>query len=291
MAELGPEREEKALKAFDRYRNYSKTLTEKQRQSVKYELNQLKCYAASYKEISDPNSDIGCRMQFYDNLDLPRLDSFILSLKHKLAHGSKLHKICCILESYIVRRLLCANRNEARDARINSYEKVETFFSKAIKGSAFDVGDFVADLRDTWPDKNRIKTALEQAWLKDHNLILYILYRIELRKRECSARTYSSLDFKDLKSLLRIMRPRDLSDQVAADSIGNIMPTTTVTRLLDASLEEKKHSLPQIAGDLILSGEICKWNIDPTGQKNTEEINNRAEDLIDSFSSIWPCYC
>ena len=286
IAELGPESEGKNLKSFDRYRNYSKKLTEEQGQDVKYELYQLKCYADSYKEISDPNSDIGCQMQFYNNLNLPSLDSFILFLKHKLKlNDDLLHGVCCILESYIMRQLLCAERNKTSYAKIESYERINTLFFQAIEDCKFSVGDFAEGLHGTWPNSEQVRKALEQAWSKDDNLILYILYRIELHKRELSGRTYKPLGFKDLETSERIKPPRAPLDYYAADSIGNIIPLINAfgNGWDELPFEEKKWYIEDDAKELILLQEICEYD-----NWSTEEINCRVDDLIDSFSLIWP---
>ncbi len=274
-AELGPEREGKTLKAFDRYRNYSKTLTKNQRQSIKYELQQLRHYADSYKEMHNSALDLGSRMQFYNDLNLPSLDSFILFLKHRLERDiSELLDVCNILESYLVWRLLCPDGED-------SYIRINVLFSEAIKVSEFHVRQFAEDLYGMWPNSEEVRKALEQAWSKDHNLILYILYRIELLKR---GRPQSS-DFKSLKVPERI-ECRGLTDYSVVDSIGNITPLTSTApdqwHLLPFT-EKKIFLEDEIANGLILTQEICTCDT-----WNTEEIYCRANELISSFYAIWP---
>ena len=153
MAKLGPKHFQntgKSIKLFDLYREYSNTLTENSSQNhkygdsltrslsqderafspVEYELDQLSCYANSYQELDTPtpaskDSDLktfGNRMQFYTDLNLPRLDSFILFLKHRFGlSDALLHKVCDVLESYIIRRMLCIKRNESIYTEINSF--------------------------------------------------------------------------------------------------------------------------------------------------------------------------
>ena len=162
MAKLGPrcfESKEKVMKSFDLYRKYSSSLadtvdlnteytdavTESLKRSeghlsqVEYELEQLSCYADSYQGLTNyvqitKSSDLGTlgnRMQFYDDLNLPRLDSFILFLKHEC--GLKeidLHIVCDILESYIVRRMLCCDDED-------SCAVINDLFSQAIKEGKF----------------------------------------------------------------------------------------------------------------------------------------------------------
>ena len=62
-------------------------------------------------------------MQFYDCLNLPYLDSLILFGERETGVvGNELHKVCNILESYIIRRMLCFGD------RKHSYEKKMTSF-------------------------------------------------------------------------------------------------------------------------------------------------------------------
>ena len=71
MAKLGPNCfEAKSVKPFELYREYSKTLTEKQRQSVEYEFEQLNNYAKSYQEINESASGITYPRQFFEALNL-----------------------------------------------------------------------------------------------------------------------------------------------------------------------------------------------------------------------------
>ena len=107
MAKLGPDRvETKKVRPFGLYREYRKTLTNEQ--ELEYEFQQLQEYAESYKELQnevhEPTSDVGNHMQFYADLNLPSLDSFIFFVKHNFSN--ELSDVCAILESYIVRRLL-----------------------------------------------------------------------------------------------------------------------------------------------------------------------------------------
>ena len=280
IAELGPENEGKILNSFDRYRDYSKTLTQKQKQSVKYEFEQLKRYADSYQEISDPNSEIGRRMQFYDDLHISRLDAFILFLKHRLKLDScKLLSVCDILESYIVRRMLCPNGQD-------SYRTINQIFFKTIEigKTEFSLRNFAEDLSSTWPGFEA-EEALKQTWSKDVNLILYILYRIELCKREAAGREFRWLNFRDLEMPSRLVF-QCMDDFYAADSIGNITPLREDLDedLRSFSFKDQKTFLREFAPDLILTEEICSWTTDTI---STAEICGRTEDLLCHFSKIW----
>ncbi len=299
MAKRGPrcfESMGKSVKAFDVYREYSRTLlddpeyikthTDKlDMEQVEYEFRQLSCYADSYQELHDPSlvskdsdlSEFGNRMRF-DKLILPCLDSFMLFLVHesKLV-GGDLYDIFDILESYIVRRMLCAKRNE------DIYGEINSFFSEAIKTSKFKVRDLVDHLYGFWPGLPEVERAFEQARSKDDNLILYILYCIECRK---SGTKNSHLDFENFQGPEPIVDRQFLHDHYhAVDSIGNLM---LLTSAFDEGLHsspfdsEKKMHLMELAEGLVLTTEICakeSWN--------AVEIRDRTIDLLSCFEQIW----
>ena len=299
MAKRGPrcfESTGKSIKAFDLYREYSRTLLddpeyikirkdEPDLKQVEYEFTQLSCHADSYQELHDPSlfpkdsdlSKFGNRMQF-DKLILPCLDSFTLFLVHEseLA-GGDISEIFELLESYIVRRILCAKGNE------DIYVEINVFFSQLIESPKFKVSDLAGALYGTWPNSEQVKRALEHTGAKDDNLILYILYGIELSK---GGPKNSQLGFKNLKGPEPIVDRRFLREHYyATDSIGNLMPLTSSSddglRASPFDMEKKMH-LEEIAGDLVLTTEICSkesWTI--------TEITNRTADLFHHFEQIW----
>ena len=220
---LGPEKciqaqKKKDKRAFDLYREYSQTWGN----NIESEFAQLQKYASSYRNIrnNNPNSEIYCWMQFYDDLGITSLHPFILFIVtyEKLTDDER-NEIFAILESYIVRWMLCCGNNEDR---INGYRytRIDNFLSKVIKEGKFSVKEFVTFLgsgspTDAWPTDNQVKDALRKAgaWDVDARLIVYILYRIELLKRQ--GKPYqdadSQLRFKDLGNREHIM-PRKWSN-------------------------------------------------------------------------------
>ena len=224
----------------------------------------------------------GNRMQLYDDLNLPRLDSLILILKHRFGHSDALlHNVCNILESYVVRRMLCVK--DTKDI----YKEINSFFFKVLETSKFDVNDFVNFLCNSLDSTDRVKNALNQAWSVDDNLVLYILYRIELSKREQSSNLYAPLSFKDLETRERIVSPVESSDYYATESIGNMIPLKSSLDDWDfCSLTAKKRLLvKEIAIDLILSEEVHDedgWDTNPVAK-----IRHRAQDLLSHFDGIW----
>ncbi len=305
MAKWGPKcfvNEERIIKAFDLYREYSKTIKdnlkykEKLRRNstlspVEYEFKQLSCYADSYQELHDlayssgisSLREIAVQMQF-DPLNLQRLDSFILFLKHESElTDEELSEVLDILKSYIVRRMICAKRNE------DIYEKINEIFSGAIK-STLTVKGVTDALLGSWPDPNgstwikdgkggEVQEALKQACSKDNNLILYILYEIEIYK----GGDRSALTLNDLTGPEPIIS-ESLSNYYALDCIGNLMPFRQ--RLdpeeypCDSSFN--KSYLKACGADLKLTEEICQEH-----SWDENQIDKRTEDLLNCFDKIW----
>ena len=164
MAKLGPDCfEAKNVKPFELYREYSKG------QIITDEFKQLSNYAKSYKKMKESTPE---HMQFYDHFKLPRLEAFILFVHYK-SHWNTEH-VCNILESYIVRRLLCYSGQY-------SYEQINTFFSKAIEQGEFSITEFIKFLFTYDPSDADIREAFKQAGSKDPKLISYVFCRMENR--------------------------------------------------------------------------------------------------------------
>ncbi|MDE0398949.1 MAG: DUF262 domain-containing protein [Candidatus Poribacteria bacterium] len=290
IAKLGPEcLESENVKPFEAYRQYSKTLTD----GIEHEFRQLRDYAQSYKELeytipvsNDSDSrKLGNRMRFYDALNIPRLDSFILFLRH--SHGLKdieLRAICDILESYIVRRMLCCDDT-------NSCAVINNLFSEAIKEVKFCKQRFAETLQEELPDPSNdyfsLNSALSCAWLKDDNLIRYILYRVELFRRQIKGGSWESLNFGDLKVQVRIVSPISGVSYRATESIGNIIPLSSEPdeNWDSFAIDCKQQLLSKLAPNLELPTEIANeavWVSDPETQ-----ITNRTGDLLYDFDKIW----
>ena len=202
MAKLGPDRAEaKKVNPFGLYREYRKTLTNEQ--GLEYEFQQLQEYSESYKELSnemnEPTSDIGGHVQCYKTLNLSQLDSFMLFIKHNFRH--ELVDVCSILESYVVRRLLCFGGKKDSHVQINeaSCKKIKEFFSQATERGTFSAREFVEFLSVEWPNDEQVREALKQSESKDSDFISYIFRRMEDWKQEEAALygTYTSLDLKN----------------------------------------------------------------------------------------------
>ena len=291
-ANLGPSCFQSNLKPFELYQQ---DYRDRLKLSIEEEFKQLSAFAQFNKDMNNPSSEIGRHMQFYEDLEISPLDSFILFIKHKVIRTDiELSKIYQILESYIIRHLLCEGQC--------NYKNINEFFSEAIGDSyEFSVREFARFLSNTWPDYDQVLDVLEQVSIhRNNNLILYILYRIELKIRE--SLSISGLSFKDLKTIERLVLPEDLISALpydsqltervsevyeATDSIGNIAATTTSDIPLDwsdLSFVEKKGVLAtQVAPELILTQNICKFT-----DCGVTEIQVRTEELLTDFNKIWP---
>ena len=292
-ANLGPTCFQSGLKPFELYQwDYRDRFP----LSIEEEFKQLSAFAQFNKDMNNPSSDIGKHMQFYEDLGISPLDSFILFIKHKAVRTDiELPKIYQILESYIIRHLLCEGQCD--------YKNINEFFSQAIRDSdEFSVSKFAKFLSNTWPDYDQVLDALEQVPVhRNNNLILYILYRIELKIRENLS--MQLLNFKDLKTIERLVIPEDLISDLpydsqltervsevyeATDSIGNITATTTLDippDWSDLSFVEKKDVLTtQIAPALILTENIGEFT-----NFGVTEIQERInKELLPAFNKIWP---
>ena len=322
---------------------------------VKHELSELKRYSEVYQKLTDCSveSEIGRAMSFYKTFDITTLHPFILFIINELdVSGADLSKVLQILESYTMRRVLCI-KSGAR-----SYTKFFSKLIRSLKGKPFDLGNFIGLLSNekakatVWPTDFDVETFLTDGWhIYDINrrVIRYILYRIELMKREKNRFLETNrLIFDDRLSLEHVMPEgwqktwslslltrgengpvfesqdgiyyedlfrseyrennpewvtnpceKGLANQDEAyklalefachrigclQSIGNL---TLVTGSLNSSMSnkpfpEKKVSLSQNSL-LMLNKEICEHDVWDFGH-----IDERTEDLLACFCSIWP---
>ena len=158
-------------------------------QNIRYELSELKRYSEVYQELTDCslNSEIGQAMSFYKTFNITTVHPFMLFIINELkVSGQDLSEVLCILESYTMCRLLCFKQTATK-----SYTQ---FFSRLIgqmKGSPFNLKNFIDILSNEkvnatrWPTASEVRTFLNLgAEDVNKNVIRYILYRIELMKRE-----------------------------------------------------------------------------------------------------------
>ena len=179
---------------LDVYRKYSRTAG-----GIKNEFKQLMEYAKSYqklkKDIDDPRRPIHRYVQLCSDLSLNCLEPLLLFVKHKDGDDVVDH-VCKILESYLVRLILCfGNKQDTNDA---SYNGIKYFFEKAIGHGTFNVEEFKLFLSGSgslkhelegaggkvYPDDIKIAETLRQIEGKDPYLICYMFKRLEHYSQE-----------------------------------------------------------------------------------------------------------
>ena len=269
-ANLGPNCFKDNIKPFDLYEeNLKKPDTE-----IEREFTQLSDFARFYSEMNNSSSNIGRRIQFYKDLSLPRLDSFILFARQKLADYTpdNLLRVCNILESYIMRRMLCFSDWKPCYATINDF-----FDRMRLSGNTFNIDDLKQALASTHPTDLEVEKHLNGAGYKDKQLILYILYRIEANNGRGT---------KQLNSF-KLLRMKDGLDP-HLESIGNITLQKSDAPLdwPRLSFDDKKSALKtSVASELCLTEKICTFN-----DWTAIEIKEMEGYLLKQFIEIWPEY-
>ena len=220
----------KNTKPFELYQKYQQKLTAEQ--GIEYEFQQLRDYAKSYQEmhdeISQTTSEVGCHIQFYDNLNLPRLDSFLLFVKHKFGRQF-INDVCAILESYLVRRLLCHVTMSDSSASVakTSYERINAFFLTLIAEDELSVQEFATFLSENamWPDDSEVEDALKRADSKNADFISYIFCQME-QWQETQVTLYNApLDLKGKATLLGEIRANVASIRQDDKKLQELMET------------------------------------------------------------------
>lgn len=277
MAKLGPtcfDGENKDIQPFDCYRKHIKIIEKGQDQKFS-PLLQLSCYADSYEKLNSPPTSftegpdlrkLGHRMRFYDDLQLPRLDWFLLFMKHSSELSDEdLNKLCNILESYIVHSWLCSGKYEY------SYEHIINFCSQEVNCKP-NVQKFVNYLSEHWPDPAQVEKILRaDADFVAHNLILYILYRIE----PLPSSTESTLfNFGD-KKINKLVEPASIYWELLAEVDEG--KSDYNRNQLESEVKKIANSIGNITSEAAESD--VDWNI--------AKICQRTDQLLEAFNRIW----
>ena len=177
-------------------------------EGVEHELSELRRYSEIYQEMIDcsPNSEIGRAMSFYNTFGITSLHPFILFATNELRKsGSDFLLVFQILESYTIRRLLCTKSGA------KNYNRLFSKLIQRLKGRRFDVGNFLTLLSDEkapankWPRDGEVYSTMCRGGM-DTKANRYILYRIELKKREENQSLENNeLGFNNSLSLEHIM--------------------------------------------------------------------------------------
>ena len=313
MANLGPRVFHSNIKLFDLYqKEYREKLPKYQRNS-EYELAQLELYAEVYKELDDPDSEMGSRMQFYKDLGTyeeedsynSRVDSqhnrnitcvrsFILHLKNELKRPyEELYTVFEILESYVARRLLV----DTIDSRY-AYETIEIFFHEIVNGSRqFTIENLVQYLnsvgRRKWISNNEVSRRFKESGNREQGAgrrfqgsflftERYILYRIENWKRQKTGEL--PLRFEQFFSTQERMLNSRILPRTAWASLGNatFRKSDVVRPTIDSFQEEREFLSAPNNQTLLLNQEICQ-----NDDWGAREIYAREQDLLSCFYEIW----
>ena len=166
----------------EKLRDELNPLDENDLEFVKIEFRELAKYAKSYQEMEDPATNIGCRRQFYkdlnlifENLDLTSLPPFMLSVENELGlDKNERDQVYTLLESYVLRCQLAhgVNEDKTTSLRINALFSCLALFSRLIKDGDKNIGKFGDTLtevlsngnlpRETWIDIDRTVAGLRR---------------------------------------------------------------------------------------------------------------------------------
>ena len=221
-------------------RQYRRNLLDAQ--GIEYEFSELKRYAEIYREMTNcrEDSEIGRRMKFYETFDLTTLHPFLLFIICEVRlSGHELNHVFDILESYTIRRMLCCkgkaglknfniffselikefrhnfslenfiNRMSEETSNTRRYPSDDEVESTLYPRYNEDPSLFPDDSTIIFPGDRAVKAALDGLWSETagqikKRLIRYILYRIELVKRD-EDRFTESVVFRDNLTLEHIM--------------------------------------------------------------------------------------
>ena len=294
---------------------YHATLQNDNENSVEREFEELAKYAESYRDMEDITTNIGSRMQFYNNLKITSVRPFILYLKNELdISNTELDKICDVLESYIIRRMVNYGHG-ANEKDKEAYERIDTFFSELIAGRKFSIASFAQFLRSggykgstssTWPFNIHIlggrkrshrtgvtagglqRTADELHFGKHSSqsaavsLLRYIFYRIEQYIVEEGVLSFNN--FLKVPTRINVLPNEDRDWR----SIGNLtfrvengMPEEKVNYFDFNKTREVLSEHPNTA--LSLNRDICNYE-----NWDAEQIRKQTKKLGDYFCEIWP---
>lgn len=214
MAKLG---QEGVKPEFHVYENTYREEYGSRNRTVSDELASLKKYSHAYRQMTDCNEDelIGKRMKFYKTFNLTTMHAFLLFVICEVRPGTdQLERIFDILESYVLRRMLCfkgrgglrgLNREftelikklrsdfsvemflkELRELKTESrYYPSDNDIKRALltrfEPNAFNFGDKETII---FPHNQFVKASLSGLWVQSggtlkKRLIKYVLYRIE----------------------------------------------------------------------------------------------------------------
>ena len=217
MAKLG---QENVKPEFHVYDNDYRDQYRKENQTVTDEFVSLKTYAGIYRKMTDCDEEelIGRRMRFYKTFDLTTMHAFLLFIICEVKPATdQLACIFDILESYVLRRMLCfkgrgglrglnifftelirklrgnfsvegllkeLQKPNAESRRYPGDSDIKQALLTRFEQNAFNFGDKESLI---FPHNQFVKASLSGLWVQSggtlkKRLIRYVLYRIEQEK-------------------------------------------------------------------------------------------------------------
>lgn len=219
------------VKPLDVYRKYSVKAN-----GIENEFKQLNAYAESYRSLNrdmdNPETPICRYVKFFSDLSLifsdlslTRLDPFILYVKHN--DPSVVDSVCKILESYLVRRMLCCVDEQRTYADVNkeSYGCIEYLFYESVEKGTFEVDKFKNGLSTSgWPEQRQVAEALNNFGTKRLGFIYYVSQRLEHYTTgiEDASWEFSPLILDEQLDFLENLRKGKLKDMKILDNFNTI---------------------------------------------------------------------
>ena len=319
MAKLGTE---KVIPQFFTYeREYLKQLEDA---TVEDEFFELKRYSEVYQEMIDCNeeSQIGKRMKFYQTFNLTTLHPFILFVICEVRlSGYQLTRVFDILESYTIRRMLCFRGKGG----LKEFNKFFSRLIKRLQGK-FSLDEFIKLLSEETSNTNRypkdseirptlhtrfdpnplpfpddttiifpgdrlVRAALEGLWTDTagqikRKLIRYILYRIELMKREQDKFT-ENLSFEDNLTTLEHIMPEAWKETWSLPVAAGVVRYDTNTHRVYVNREEQSECMLYI--ELFTNGSNSESSRASLTDQSYEDVYNLAvarDDLLQSIGNL-----
>ena len=326
MAKLGSKVFRNDTKLFDLYQeDYVGKLTERNQHSEN-ELTELSKCAEIYKDLDDPDSKFGNRIQFYKDLsirdkdnpsseiklqhqrNIVRVQSFILHLKNELSRqDEELSTVFEILESYIARRLLVDPVDDWY-----GFETIEIYLNQLVaKARYFTIDDLVGFLslskksgRRKWTSNSEVERQFKRGlhredgsgrrfrdclWFAES----YILFRIENLKRQKQGEDPLPLNFEDFYSTFsyreRMINTRKLGRD-AWTSPGNLtLCIADIVRPAINSFAKEKEFLQKKSKNSTYKNTtlLLNMNICEHVKWDRDDIYYREQDLLNCFFEIW----
>ncbi len=316
MAKLGPNALNNNVKLFDLYQD--NLVSE---HNLAEEFEELRNHAEVYREMDDPTSEFGVRMQFYKDLStfyteedeesynpvkgleynyyVTVIRSFIMYLQQKLKRPKdEILSVFKILESYVARCLFADTVTN-----YDSYQSIKSFFSDLFseQDDVFFSGDIIEYLKSKKSKREWISNTMIKSWFRGEKYLInwhgslredrqfslrYIFYRIENWKRKHAGENMLSFEeFPPDKVSVRTFIQLT-SDEEAWRSLGNLTFYWKDDHDQEINTLNSANAFLQEGRNniLLLNSEIYS---EPESKWERGKIKGREQKLVSAFCNIW----